>query len=82
MEREAGKAPFQEILAKEVNGLSRLGMTVIPAGTVEPFDPAKHDSIGVTIPLGASVTIIETGLLLLLGKDTITVLKAVVHPAV
>lgn len=81
MEREAGKAPFQEILAKEVNGLSRLGMTVITAGTVEPFDPAKHDSIGVTISLGANVTIIETGLLLLLGKDKITVLKAVVHPA-
>lgn len=81
MEREAGEAPFQEILAKEVNGLSRLGITIISAGTVEPFDPGKHDSIGVTISLGANVTIIETGLLLLLGKDTITVLKAVVHPA-
>lgn len=81
MEREAGKAPFQEILAKETKGLSRLGMTVVPAGTLEPFDPSKHDSIGVTISLGSNVTIIETGLLLTLGKDTMTILKAVVHPA-
>jgi hypothetical protein len=81
MEREAGKTHFNDILAKEANGLSRLGMTILPANTTQPFDPSRHDSIGTTIELGANVTIIETGLLLLLGKDTITVLKAVVHPA-
>jgi hypothetical protein len=81
LEREAGKAPFQDIIAKESSGLGRLGISLLLSGTTQPFEPAIHDSVGQNLKLGSNVTIIETGVLLLLGKDTITLLKAVVRPA-
>ena len=81
MEREAGKNPFQDIISKESSGLSRLGISLLISGSTQAFNPAMHDSVGQNLELGANVTIIETGVLLLLGKDTITLLKAVVRPA-
>lgn len=81
MEREAGKNSFQDIIAKESSGLSRLGITLLISGENQMYDPIKHESIGLNLDAGANVTIIETGVLLLLGKDTITLLKAVVRPA-
>ena len=81
MEREFGATAFKEILNKESAGLSRLGVTLMVASENTQFDPASHDPAGRTINLGSNVKILETGVLLSVGKDTITILKAVVNPA-
>ncbi len=81
MEREFGVNAFKEIIAKESASLSRLGITLIAAGQIEQFNPTNHDPAGQTIDLASPVTIVETGVLLSVGKDTITILKAVVNPA-
>jgi len=81
MEREFGANAFKEILSKESAGLSRLGITLMASGDRAQFDPANHDPAGQTFNLGGEVTILETGVLLSVGKDTITILKAVVNSA-
>jgi hypothetical protein len=81
MEREFGATAFKEILNKESAGLSRLGVTLMVASESAQFDPASHDPAGRTINLGSNVEILETGVLLSVGKDTITILRAVVNPA-
>ena len=80
MEREAGKSDFMEILGKESRGLERLGIHIIKSGGSEGFDPTRHDPVGLSIAQGAVVTIVESGLLLSIGEDKITILKAVVQP--
>jgi flagellar motility protein MotE (MotC chaperone) len=81
LERETGKKPFSEIIAREAAGLLRLGIELLPAGEIQPFSPSIHDSAGQVIQKNAQIVILETGVVLLFGEDRISLLKAVVKPA-
>jgi hypothetical protein len=81
LERESGQKPFSEIISREAQGLARLGIELLSAGSDQAFDPAVHDSVGKVIERESLVKILETGVLLSLGNDKITILKAVVRPA-